>query len=157
MLKVVGMQELVDKLDKMSVAGQKISTKTLNKAGNIVKKAEIQRAKKHNKYSQNVGWKEIKKFSVKRNKNGARVVDIGIKGSVTKSQKRKDLEAQKRGDSRPTQWDRIRGLYFNNYGFYHNITGEYIAGSDWFGKAYEDSADEAYGVIRQELLKELDL
>ena len=59
MLEVIGMQQLVDKLEKMQEAGNKIANGALQKAGEIIKQAEVQEAKKHSKYSQDVGWKEI--------------------------------------------------------------------------------------------------
>lgn len=150
MSKVVGMQELVDRLEKMQSIGTKIGNKALNNGGNIVRKAEIEQAKKHDKWSKGIGVNEIKKYRPKTSKSGKRVVDIGLKGSMSSNKK-------SNSDSRSTQFDKIRGLYFNNYGFYHNITGEYIAGSNWIGKAYEESADEAYEAIKNEILKELNL
>lgn len=149
MSKILGMQELVDRLDKMQQVGTKIGNKALNSGGDVVKKAEIKQAEKHNKWSKGVGVKEIKKFRPKASKSGKRVIDVGLRSSLGSGKYNKE--------SRSDQWDKVRGLYFNNYGFYHNITGEYIAGSNWIGKAYEESADAAYEAIRNEVLKELNL
>ena len=157
MLEVIGMQQLVDKLEKMQDAGNKIANTALQKAGEVIKEAEVEEAKKHNKYSQDVGWKEIKKYRVRVSKKGTKVIDIGLKASRTASQKKKEAKAKASGAARATHWDKIRGIYFNNYGFYHNRTGEYIAGSNWMGKAYDKSADEAYEIIRQQLITEMDL
>lgn len=161
MSQIKGMQELIDKLQKMEDAGNKIANSALREAGEVVKSAEVEEAKKahtdNSKYSQNVGWKEIKKYNVRLSKKGTKVIDIGLKGSRTPSQKKKDAKAQASGVARATHWDKIKGLYFNNYGFYHNITGEYVAGSNWLGKAYDKSVDDAYEIIRQKLIKEMEL
>lgn len=157
MSQIKGMQELIDKLQKMEDAGNKIANSALREAGEVVKSAEVEEAKKHNKYSEDVGWKEIKKYNVKLSKKGTKIIDIGLKGSQTPSQKKKDAKAKASGVARATRWDKIKGLYFNNYGFYHNITGEYVAGSNWLGKAYDKSVDDAYEIIRQKLIKEMEL
>lgn len=157
MSQIKGMQELIDKLQKMEDAGNKIANSALREAGEVVKSAEVEEAKKHNKYSEDVGWKEIKKYNVKLSKKGTKIIDIGLKGSQTPSQKKKDAKAKASGVARATHWDKIKGLYFNNYGFYHNITGEYVAGSNWLGKAYDKSVDDAYEIIRQKLIKEMEL
>lgn len=158
MLEIKGMDELIQKLEKMEQTPQKITKKALQKAGEHVKDAEVRVAKsEHNKYWEQVGWKEIKKYGVKTRKKGSQVIDIGLKGKRTASQKKKDAKNKASGKSRPTHWDKIKGLWFNNYGFYHNRTGQYVAGSDWIGKAYDESTDEAYEIIRTELLKEMGL
>lgn len=162
MLEVLGMKELLKKLDEVSEAPEKVSKKALQKAGNHVKDVEVEVAKREHKrapqgYSQDVGWKELKRYNVKKNKKGNQVIDIGMRATLTASQKKKDKQRAEAGESRPTYWDRVRGLWFNNWGFYHNLTGKYVAGSDWIGKAYDESVDEAYAIIRAEIIKEMRL
>lgn len=158
MLEVKGMKELLEKLEKISDAPEKVGKKALQVAGAHVKDVEVEVARKeHKKYSDDVGWKEIKKYGVKKRKSGSQVIDIGLRGKITASQKKKDLANKKAGKSRPTHWDRVKGLWFNNFGFYHNRTGEYVAGSDWIGKAYDESAERAYAIIREEIIKEMGL
>lgn len=158
MLEVRGMKELLEKLNELSEAPEKAGKRALQKAGEHVKDVEVEVAKsEHNEYSQNVGWKELKKYGVKTKKSGSQVIDIGLRGKRTASQKKKDQSNKSAGVSRPTHWDRIKGLWYNNWGFYHNRTGKYVAGTNWIGKAYEKSSDKAYEIIRAEIIKEMGL
>lgn len=157
-LMVKGMDELLEQLKKMDDAPEKVSKKALQKAGNHVRSVEVEIAKaEHNKYSQNVGWKEIKRYGVRTRKTGSQYVDIGLRGKVSANQKKKDQANKDSGKSRPTYWDRIKGLWFNNFGFYHNRTGEYVAGTNWIGKAYDESSEEAYRIVKEELVKGMGL
>lgn len=158
MLEVLGMDELLKKLDKMHDTPKKVGAKALKEAGTHVRKVQYQIvSKEHKKYSEKIGREELKRYGVKTRSSGSQVIDIGLKGRRTASQKKKDEANKKAGAHRPTHWDRIRGLWFNNWGFYHNRTGSYVAGSDWLGKSYDESSAEAYKIIRKELIKELEL
>lgn len=157
-LELEGMDKLLDKLKKMNNTPQKVSKQALNKAGEYVRRVQVEVAEStHNKYSEDVGAKELKKFGVKTRKTGSQYIDIGLRGSLTASQKKKDSANTKAGKSRPTYWDKVKGLYFNNFGFYHNRTGEYITGTDWMGDAYDESSKEAYRIIKEEIVKGLEL
>lgn len=156
MLKIQGMQQLVDRLEKMEDAGKRASNVALKKAGEVVKAEQVEQAKKiHNKYSEHIGYNEIKKYQVKVGKTGKRTIDIGLK--APKNSKSKKKNSASTYTTRTTHWDKIKGLVFNNYGFYHNRTGQYVAGSNWMGKAYDNSCDEAYRVMTNEIIKELGL
>ena len=160
-LEVKGMQELVDTLDNMLKVGDKTSKEALQKAGDYVKDKEVAVAKRvHGKqnnkgYSQDVGWKELKRYPVKMSRKGNKFVDIGIRASVSGTQKKKELADAKAGVKRATHWDKIKGLWFNHYGFFHNRTGNYVAGSNWMDSAYEDSVEGAYSIIRENIEKDL--
>ena len=135
-LQVKGIQELVDYFDKQSKL--KIGKKALKKAGLHVLKVERKVARRrHYRYSNKVGYKELKNFPL-RNKNGNVLVDIGIKG-------------------KKVDWQKIKGIYYNHYGFWHNKTGQYVAGSRWMDTAYVESVEGAYKIIAHELTKELDV
>ena len=136
-LQVRGMRELIDHFEKQ--ANVKVSKTALKKAGEHVLEVERQVASStHNKWSRgNVGVENLRKFPI-RSYQGCAFIDIGIKGAKT-------------------DWDKIRGLYFNHYGFHHNKSGQYIAGSRWMDKAYEDSVEKAQKILSEEMLKELDL
>ena len=158
MLEILGMDELLKKLDDMHEAPKKAGAKALKKAGEHVRRVEYDIvSKEHNRYWEKVGREELKRYGVKTRRNGSQIIDIGLRGKMTASQKKKDEANKRAGAHRPTHWDRIRGLWFNNWGFYHNITGQYVAGSNWLEKAYDDSSAEAYKIIRAELIKELEL
>lgn len=157
-VKVKGMQEIIDQLDRMEKVGETHGKKALQKAGDYVKDIEVAVAQKtHNKYSDDVGWKELKRYPVKIGKQGGKYVNIGIRASVSGKQKKKEMADAKAGVKRATHWDKIKGLWFNNYGFFHNRTGEYVAGTDWIGKAYEKSVEGAYKKVREELEKGMGL
>lgn len=161
-LEVKGMDELLTQLKKMHDAPEKVGRKALQEAGKHVKDVEVSVAKEEHPrmpegYSQDVGWKELKKYGVRTRRQGSQYVDIGLRGKVTASQKKKDAKNKESGKKRPTQWDRIKGLWFNNFGFYHNRTGEYIAGSNWIGKAYDESSEKAYRIIKEEIVKGMGL
>ena len=157
-VEVKGMQQLMDTLDKMEKVGDKTVNKALKEAGDYVKDVEVKVAKsKHNKYSDDVGWRELKRYPIKIGKKGGKFVNIGIRASVSGTQKKKELSDAKAGKKRATHWQKICGLWFNHYGFYHNRTGEYIAGSNWMESAYDDSVEGAYKIIREKIEKDLGL
>lgn len=150
-LKAKGIDELIKKLENMQKAPDKVVDKALKAAAEIVKETEIATVKKlHNKYSEDIGYKEIKTFSVKRTKTGAKIIQTGIRGSQNK--KRRAAKGR-----RSDHWSRIRGLWFNNFGFYNEKTGKYVAGSNWIGKSFEDCKDKAYEKMKEVVLRELDL
>ena len=155
-VEVKGIQELIDYFDK--IGNKKVPKKALKKAGEHVKKVEKEVAEStHRRYSRNnsqSGAKHLKSFPPRMRK-GKGFVDIGLK--------------EKGGSN----WDNIRGLYFNHYGFYHNgwhkegtaenrikhgkKKGKYIAGSRWMDTAYDKSANKAYELLEEGLLEGLDL
>lgn len=158
-VKVTGLKELTDKLDKMTTHLDKAGKRALEQAGQIVLDEERAVVKStHNKYSENVGINELKKYPVKiGSKHKSKYINIGIRAKLTSTQKKKDSANKQAGMHRPTHWDRIKGLWYNNYGFFHNRTGKYVTGTDWIGTAYERSIDRAYQKIQSELEKEIKL
>lgn len=141
----------------MQDGNKKALNPALRDGGRIIKKKEVEVVKRENsKYSEDVGWKEIKTFPIRTRKTGS-AIDIGIKGRVSKATKRKDKANTLAQRPRPTYWDRVKGIYFNNFGFHHNRTGRYVAGTDWMGKAYKEGSDEAYNKIRKTLLEKMGL
>lgn len=153
---IKGVQELIDYFDK--IGNKSVPKKALKKAGEHVRKVEIEVAKsKHWEYSRkngSSGANHLKSFPP-RVRKGKGYVDIGLK--------------EKGG----TNWDNVRGLYFNHYGFYHNgwhkegtaenrikngqKKGKYIAGSRWMDSAYDKSSKKAYELLEEGLLEGLDL
>lgn len=139
MVKVEGMQELVDKLQHLQKIPNKVGNKVLRDAGDYVKEVEVETAKRtHHLYSKDVGWKEIKRLGIRSYKSGNKYVDIGVR-------------------AKGADWEKIKGLVYNNYGFRHVKTGRYIVGSNWIRHAYEDSSEQAYKIIRDGLIKEMGL
>lgn len=159
MFDIVGIDDLHKKLGRMADAPIKVGKSALTKAGEIVKEKEKEVAKNiHNKYTQQVGWKELKRYPIRKTRRGYLFVDIGIKASkLSKTQQKKDAKNQKDGKHRPTYWDKVRGLYYNHYGFIHNRTGKFVAGTDWMNTAFEESEKQATETIKKEIIKELGL
>lgn len=102
-LKIEGMQELIDKIDRLGAVGNKVANKALKTAGNKVKKVEMEVAKeRHKEYSEDVGYKELKTHGIKKRRSGGKAIDIGlrVKGGT-----------QPTGTGRrASQWDRAKGL-----------------------------------------------
>lgn len=106
---VKGMEKLVKKLEKMQNVPIKVMDKALEEGAEIVKKEEIKIVKStHDKYSEQVGWKEIKAFNVKARRSGSKIIQIGVRGS--QSNKNKSSKKGKGKGARTTHWDKIRGL-----------------------------------------------
>lgn len=162
-IRVLGTKELLAKLQQISDAPQKCSKKALTKAGTHMRKVQVEEAKKeHNKYSEHVGYNEIKKYGVKT-KGSRQYIDIGLRAKMSAKKKmeedKRKKEALAKGDkkARVTHWDKVKGLYFNHYGFFHNLTGEYVAGSGWMDNAYDKGSFEAYKIIADVLRSEMGL
>ena len=149
---IKGMQELIDQLDKMG--NSKVPKKALRKASKYVLEVEQETAEQtHDEYSKKVGYKHLRAFPPRMYK-GAGFVDVGMKG--------------KKGD-----WELVKGLYFNHYGFHHNgwhsennrenrikkgkSSGKYVAGSRWMDNAFDKSAEHAYELLVEGLLEGVDL
>lgn len=156
------MQSLTDQLDRMAKVGDTHGKKALQEAGDYVKDVEVKVVKrvhvdKNPKYSEDIGWKELKRYPVKVGKLGGKFVNIGIRANISGKQKQKENADAKAGVYRPTHWDKIKGLWFNNYGFFHNKTGNYIAGTNWIETAYDESVDGAYKIIKKNIEEGLGL
>lgn len=141
-LQIKGLQDLIDDFEQQTKV--KVSKNALKKAGEYVLGVEKNVVDKyHSDWARPMGINHLKKFPI-RSYRGSAFIDIGIKG-----------KKQKNADKRKTEWDAVRGLYYNHYGFFHNRTGNYVAGSRWMDKAFEQSEDEAYKILSNEMLKEI--
>lgn len=106
-VKTKGFREVSDYFDKMSKLGDKTVNKALNDAGNKVREIEADVAKNtHRKYSERVGYNEIKKYPIRTGKMGSKYVSVGIKAKATSRQK---------GHTRSTHWDRVKGLLYSSF------------------------------------------
>lgn len=132
---IKGFKELSDYFDKIGKVADKPVNRALNAAADEVKDIQVDVVtKQHHVYSTGKGKKELRKYPITR-RGGRKVIKIGIK-------------------SKKVDFENIKGLYFNNYGFYHNKTGKYITGSNWLGKSREKALPVAYKTIKDELMKE---
>lgn len=136
------MQQLIDDFEQQTKV--KVSKNALKKAGEYVLGVEKQVAGgRHNKWARPAGVNNLKKFPI-RSYRGSAFIEIGIKGKKTKD-----------AEKRKTEWDAVRGLYYNHYGFFHNRTGKYVAGSRWMDTAFDKSEEQAYKILSNEMLKEI--
>lgn len=123
--------------------------KRLNKLSNIeTKEAVIEVAKdmqkaiqdKASTFSENAD--EIKAFEPRTYANGSSYVDIGLKGS-------------------DSDWNSIKGLYFQNYGFYNGgwnfkNTHPYIDNHIlWFNEAIQGIENECKSKLKVKLKEEI--
>lgn len=147
-LQVKGMQDLIDYFEK--IQNTRAPKKALRKAGDHVLEVEKKVARReHRKYATGQGAEELKRSSIRRYKKQD-FIDVGIKDGKS-------------------DWEKIKGLYFNHYGFYHNgwskngtaenrkkngVRGKYIAGSRWMDKAFDESKEQAYAILTDGLLEE---
>lgn len=135
-LQVKGLQDLIDHFEQQTKV--KVSKSALKSAGEYVLGTQREVAgSTHNRWTRPAGVNSLKKFPI-RSYRGSAYIDVGIKGA--------------KGD-----WDAQKGLYFNHYGFFHNKSGKYIAGSRWMDKAYEKSEEQAFRILSEDMMKELDL
>ena len=136
------MQQLIDDFEHQTKV--KVSKDALKKAVEyVLKNKKKVVGQTHRKWARPEGINNLKKFPI-RSYQGSAFIDIGIKGNKTKD-----------ASKRKTEWDAVKGLYYNHYGFYHNKTGQYIAGSRWMDTAYEKSEEQAFKILSNEMLKEI--
>lgn len=142
-VKIIGMRELIDKLHKMEDVPNKVGNKALKQAGKHMLAIERSTAKSiHKKYATGKGAAALKVGNVKTYGSGNKYVGVGFT---------KDIMGDK------SNWDNIKGLYFNHYGFYNVRYNTYVAGSNWLGKAYKSGVDECYSIMKMVILEELKL
>lgn len=137
-LQVKGLQQLIDDFERQQKV--KVSKDALKKAGDYVLEVEKKIVNQtHRKWARPKGIDNLRKFPIRSYQKSA-YIDIGLKGKNAK-----------------TDWDAVKGLYFNHYGFFHNKSGKYIAGSRWMDKAYDQSEEKALKILSDEMLKEIGL
>lgn len=136
---VVGMQELIDKLNKYHDAPKRVGTKAVKQAGELMLKYEQNTARQmHSKdRSTGKGAAALKVGRVKSYSSGSKFVGVGFT---------KDMIGK---------WDDIKGLYFNHYGYHNNRGGKYIAGSNWLGVAFEKGSNSCYEIMKSVIIAEL--
>lgn len=139
---VVGMQELVDKLNKYHDTPNRVGAKAVRQAGEVMLKHEKQTAlKMHSKdRSTGKGAANLKVGNVKSYSGGSKWVGVGF------------TKEMMGGGS---NWDNIKGLYFNHYGYHNNRGGKYVAGSNWLGAAFDSGSNECYEIMKSAIMMEL--
>lgn len=140
-LEVLGMEELIDKLNKYHEAPKKAGNTALKNAAEVMLKGERETLLRMHKKDRSTGKgaANLKVGGIKTYASGSKFVGIGFTKEKMSG----------------ANWDDIKGAYFNNYGWYNNRGGKYVAGSNWMGVAFENSHNECYRIIKDSLMAEL--
>lgn len=94
----------------MATDGEKVCQKALKVAGEEVRKIEVQTAiEKHDKYSEKIGYKEIKVLPMYGARN-KKICPVGIRVRFTPKQAAKQSALKASGKYRATYWDKVKGL-----------------------------------------------
>lgn len=118
--------------------------KRLNKLSNIeTKEAVLEVAKDMQKAIQDKASifssnsDEIKAFEPRTYTNGSSYIDVGLKSS-------------------DSDWDKIKGLYFNNYGFHPRGGATYVDKHlMWFDEAVQSAENECKSKLKAKLKEEI--
>lgn len=148
-VQVKGLKELIDYYDKVN--NVKSVKKAVKQGGEVILETEKQvAADRHRTYATGKGVAQLKLSSIRSKKKRA-FIDAGIKNGKS-------------------DWNSVKGLYYNHYGFYHSGwhhkntrkkrlagdgQGHYIAGSRWMDDAFDKSISKAYAKVEEVLLEEL--
>lgn len=136
---VIGMQELVDKLNRYHDTPNRVGAKAVRQAGELMLEYERGTAKQmHSKdRSTGRGAAALKVGKVKSYSSGSKFVGVGFT---------KDMMGN---------WDDMKGLYFNHYGYHNNRGGKYVAGSNWLGVAFDKGSSGCYEIMKSVIIAEL--
>ena len=141
--RVEGFEQLVQKLERMGQAGNKIANTALKEAGEIIVQQQKQDAPRHpgkpSRDKKQHGYEGLQVGRIrtaKASKN--KYVQIGINGSGY------------------DYWDTVAGVYFQHHGYHNHRNGKYYAGSLWMDKSFNKAKDRAAQVMINHLKKELD-
>lgn len=132
-----GFDELMNDLKNLGNVGNKIGRQAVQEGAQIVlkqQKSDAPRdANSNNHGSDELNIAKIKKYA----KSGTVVARIGITSE---------------------NWEKVKGLYFNHYGFEHHISGKFVAPhvgwmNDSFKKCKEKAAKTMLDIASSEIDK----
>lgn len=130
-MELSGFDELIDKLDKLENVGDKVKRTAVKKGAEIVLKHFKNSAPADTRNSR----RSLKVTSTKKFKNGDTWSQVGIDRS---------------------NWNKTKGLYFQNYGYVHKRSGKKINKHvGWVSKEFKKVEGQASKVIEQEVKNEL--
>ena len=142
-LRVEGFEQLVQKLERMGQAGNKIANTALKESAKIVVDEQKKDAPRHSG-SPSRGKKQ----------HGYEGLQVG-KIRTAKASKNKYVQIGINGKGYD-YWDIVAGVYFQHYGYHNHWNGRYYAGSLWMDKSFNKVKDKAAKVMIDHLKKELD-
>lgn len=128
-----GMQELIDKLDKLGAVKNKVAGRAL-KAG-----ADIVNARQQNiaPFKTGGGLGQISTSRVKTSGTKSKYIQVGLIYGF--------------------DWEKGRGVYFQHYGFHNKRQNRYYPPKLWMDKAFEQTQEEAGQAMLNIIKKELEL
>ncbi|MBN1067174.1 hypothetical protein DVW02_04135 [Clostridium botulinum] len=131
-IKINGINNLINKINKLSnIESEKVVIDVANDMANsIQERASV--------FSKNAN--EIKAFKPRKVGNSI-YIDVGLKSSES-------------------DWEKIKPLYFQNYGFYNkgwNFSGQYYIDEHkmWFDEAIQSKENEVKAKLKNELKKQV--
>lgn len=140
-MKVENLDYLINKIEKMGLAGNQAARKSLKKAAKPIVQQQKQDGPRHaggpaNGKSMH-GADALKVGPIRTSKHKNKYVQIGIVDSAV--------------------WEYAKGVYFQHHGFYNWVSRKYIAGSQWMDKSFEKAKGEAAKILIDALERELKL
>lgn len=133
-LKVDGLNNLINTLDELGTVGDRIGKKAVRAGLNIVlkqQKSDAPRAK-NTKNS----WKCLKIKKLKKYKGGTVWGSAGLGGD---------------------DWEKWKGLYYQHFGYIHNLSGEKITKHvGWMNESFEKAKQKAENEIIKVAIQEVD-
>lgn len=138
-IELIGMSELIDKLEKYHEAPKRAANKALRSASEVMLESEKKTLLSMHKKDRATGKgaKNLKIGKIKTYSSGNKYIGIGFT---------KDMLGN---------WNDIKGAYMQHYGYYEHKSGKYMAGSNWLGVAFEDASKKSYEIIKDTLISEL--
>lgn len=138
-LSISGIDELINKLEKIGRAGKTVANKALKEAGRVVVAQQKIDAPRHKGGPSNGktkhGGDALKVGRIRTSKSKNSYVQIGITDAKV--------------------WEYAKGIYFQHHGFYNHRAKKYIAGSQWVTKSFKKVKKEAAKVMKDALKKEI--
>lgn len=136
---VQGFDTLVNKLETLGKAGNRIANKALKEGAKAIVNQQKLDGPKHKGGPAN--GKPI---------HGADALKVGR--IVTAKSKNKYVQI---GITDSNVWEYAKGVYFQHHGFYNHISKKYVAGSQWMDKSFEKSKKKAANILINYLEKEI--
>lgn len=129
-----GFDELVRKLESMGKAGNIIANTALKQGAAII----LNKQKQDSPKDTTAGSKELKVGKIKTAKSSKnKYVQVGIVPGI--------------------DFQKAKGIYFQNYGYKNHRTGRYHASTLWIDKSFEKVKEKAMSKVLNILQREMKL
>ena len=134
-IELTGFDDLIKDLNNLGNVGNKISKKAVQAGAKIVLEQEKKDAPRNSSGSGHAADK-LKITKIKKYKSGTTVGKIGIDSS---------------------NWEEVKWLFFQHYGFEHHISGKFVAPHvGWMNDSFKKCKEKAAKVMIDIASKEID-